>query len=65
MKLETILSQGLFNTQPPTGDSVLALEEVYDGDHAANGSLKLKVYSKGLLSSFITITPNNKLFSSN
>jgi len=36
-------SQGLFNTQPPTGDSVLALEGVYDGDHAANGSLKLKV----------------------
>ena len=40
MKLETILSQGLFNTQPPTGESVFAMMLTWRGDagyHAAYG----------------------------
>ena len=42
MKLETgaILSQGLLNTQPPTGESVFAMMLTWRGDagyHAAHG----------------------------
>ena len=40
MKLETILSQGLFNTQPPTGESVLAMILTWRGAagyHAVHG----------------------------